>query len=100
MISQTNGINDFGLIDRTHQDESWIEKYDDKTKHLEMDSDAIVKEYKKRYVNGRGWVYTYWKANKVNLQKKKVAQVLFKIKKGQLLFPLLTKTLSKIGVFC
>ena len=59
LISQTNEINDFGLIDRTHQDESWIEKYDDKTKHIKMDSDAIVKEYKKRYVNGRGRLDTY-----------------------------------------
>lgn len=50
LIEQANEINDFGLVDRTHQDESWSSKYQEGVSHIKMDSDAIIKEYAEKYV--------------------------------------------------
>jgi hypothetical protein len=50
LIEQTNEINDFGLVERTHQDKVWSDNYKDGQKHISIDSDSIIREYRERYV--------------------------------------------------
>lgn len=50
IASQTNNIDDFSLVDRTHQDNVWLNKYKEGERHIQMDNDEIVQEYIKRYV--------------------------------------------------
>lgn len=50
LIKQTNEINDFGLVERTHQDKVWSDNYKEGQRHISIDSDSIIKEYQKRYV--------------------------------------------------
>lgn len=52
LINQTNEINDFGLVDRTHQDRVWVNAYKPNEKHIKMSGDSIIEEYKERYVTG------------------------------------------------
>lgn len=50
IINQTNKINDFGLVDRTHQDNAWANKFQEGISHIKMDNSEIIKEYLERYV--------------------------------------------------
>lgn len=50
LIEQTNEINDFGLVERTHQDKVWSDNYKEGQKHIPIDSNSIIKEYQERYV--------------------------------------------------
>lgn len=47
LISQIDGVNDFGLVDRSHMDESWSNRYKEGTVHCPMDNEEIKEEYKK-----------------------------------------------------
>ncbi|ADH03105.1 gp24 [Brochothrix phage BL3] len=51
LIVQTNAINDFGLVDRTHQDDAWRERYVEGEIHIKMDADEIIDEYLEKYVS-------------------------------------------------
>lgn len=50
LITQMNEVNDFGLVERTHQDTSWSNVYRVDEKHIKMDNDKIVEEYIEKYV--------------------------------------------------
>lgn len=50
IIKQTNGIDDFSLVDRTHQDKCWMDHYKEGCNHIPMDNGEIINEYYKRYV--------------------------------------------------
>ncbi|MDT2904151.1 type II toxin-antitoxin system antitoxin SocA domain-containing protein [Lactococcus lactis] len=50
LITQMNEVNDFGLVERTHQDTSWSNVYRVGEKHIKMDNDKIVEEYIEKYV--------------------------------------------------
>jgi len=47
LFGQIDGVSDFGLVDRSHIDESWSHAYE---KKVSMDNDSIVKEYIEKYV--------------------------------------------------
>lgn len=48
LIRNTSEVSDFGLVERSHEDEEWQEKV---KKQETMDNDNIIKEYKE-VVNG------------------------------------------------
>lgn len=50
IIKQTNGIDDFSLVDRTHQDKCWMDRYKEGLSHIPMDNAEIIKEYNERYI--------------------------------------------------
>lgn len=50
IVRQTNSIDDFSLVDRTHQDEAWLKVYKEGEKHIKMDNNTIINEYISRYV--------------------------------------------------
>lgn len=50
LITQMNEVNDFGLVERTHQDTSWSNVYRAGENHIKMDNDKIVEEYIEKYV--------------------------------------------------
>lgn len=50
IVSQTEQIDDFSLVDRTHQDKSWHTVYKEGQKHIPMDNDSIIQEYIDEYV--------------------------------------------------
>lgn len=50
IVAQINGIDDFSLVDRTHQDESWLKVYNPEDSHIKMDNDTIIREYVEKYV--------------------------------------------------
>ena len=50
IVSQAKQIDDFSLVERTHQDKSWREVYKEGQKHIPMNKDAIIKEYIQEYV--------------------------------------------------
>lgn len=49
LLSQINKVNDFGLVNRSHEDESWSKpfKRDHRQHHAHMDPAEIRKEYAK-----------------------------------------------------
>lgn len=49
-MEQTNQIDDFSLVDRTHQDNVWLDVYKEGENHIPMDNKEIIQEYIKRYV--------------------------------------------------
>lgn len=50
ICNQTNGMDDFSLVDRTHQDNCWLDVYQEETQHIKMDNETIIEEYKELYV--------------------------------------------------
>lgn len=50
LVSQTDEIDDFSLVDRTHQDNVWLDNYKEGERYIVMSNDDIVAEYKERYV--------------------------------------------------
>lgn len=50
LVSQTDEIDDFSLVDRTHQDNVWLDNYQEGKRYIEMSNEDIVAEYKERYV--------------------------------------------------
>lgn len=46
---QTDQIDDFSLVDLTHQDRSWSNVYVEGENHIEMSNDEIINEYIERY---------------------------------------------------
>lgn len=50
IVAQTNIIDDFSLVDRTHQDDSWLDAYKPGILHMPMDNSSIVSEYAEKYV--------------------------------------------------
>lgn len=50
IVEQTNQIDDFSLVDRTHQDNVWLDVYKEGEKHIPMDNKEIIQEYIERYV--------------------------------------------------
>ncbi|MGT2744924.1 Panacea domain-containing protein [Streptococcus phocae subsp. phocae] len=50
IVEQTNQIDDFSLVDRTHQDDVWLDVYKDGENHITMDNKKIIQEYIERYV--------------------------------------------------
>ena len=51
IITDTEELSDFKLVEMSHQDDAWRDKYDEKEEYhnLIMDSNQIVRDYK-RYV--------------------------------------------------
>lgn len=50
IIEQTNEIDDFSLVDRTHQDLIWLNNYQEGVNHIKMNGTDIIQEYVDRYV--------------------------------------------------
>lgn len=50
IVEQTNQIDDFSLVDRTHQDNVWLDVYKEGENHIPMDNKEIIQEYIERYV--------------------------------------------------
>ena len=44
IVDQTNSMDDFSLVELTHQDDAWFDVYDG-SKYIKMDREAIVGEY-------------------------------------------------------
>lgn len=51
LISQFNGIDDWSLVARTHQDKSWSSKYVEGQNHIPMDQVMIREEYFQKLKN-------------------------------------------------
>lgn len=49
LLSEINDINDFGLVELTHQDHSWRDVYKPGELFTEMDSESIKNEYINRF---------------------------------------------------
>lgn len=49
LFGQINSVSDFSLVDRSHEDISWQNAYNDGKSTL-IDNDALVREYKEDYV--------------------------------------------------
>lgn len=45
MISQVNSVNDFGLVNRSHEDSAWKDVWDGHSPHIQMDPQKIKKDY-------------------------------------------------------
>ena len=41
-----NGISSFGLVNRSHNDKAWRDKYNNKSEHISMNNKDIIDEYK------------------------------------------------------
>lgn len=50
LLKQIDEMSDFGLVDRTHQDESWKKVYREGEHHIPMSNESIIKEYRENYV--------------------------------------------------
>lgn len=50
LFMQIDAISDFGLVDRTHQDEAWKSVYDPERQTAEINNEELVKEYLEKYV--------------------------------------------------
>lgn len=50
IISQTTSVDDFTLVDRTHEDKAWKNVYEEGKLHLKMDPTEIINEYSEDYV--------------------------------------------------
>lgn len=50
IVEQTNQIDDFSLVDRTHQDNVWLDVYKEGESHIPMENEKIIQEYIDRYV--------------------------------------------------
>ena len=50
IVSQTKQIDDFSLVDRTHQDKAWQTVYTEGQNHIPMDNNSIIQEYIDEYV--------------------------------------------------
>lgn len=46
MVNQINGISSFGLVNRSHNDKAWRDKYNNKSEHISMNNKDIIDEYK------------------------------------------------------
>lgn len=51
IIEQINEMSDFTLVDRTHQDSSWINRYEPGQYRTKMNNEEIIKEYIEEYVS-------------------------------------------------
>lgn len=49
LFEQINSVSDFSLVDRSHEDLVWKAAYD-KGKSTVMDNEAIIREYREKYV--------------------------------------------------
>jgi uncharacterized phage-associated protein len=47
LFEQINSVSDFGLVDRSHEDEVWKEAY---SKGTSINKDDLIEEYTRRYV--------------------------------------------------
>lgn len=45
LLSQINEVNDFGLVERSHQDSAWKNTYKEGEKHCRMSNDEIKEDY-------------------------------------------------------
>ena len=45
LLEDINGINDFGLVERTHQDHAWKDVYKEGETGIKMDASKIKSEY-------------------------------------------------------
>lgn len=50
LLAQINKVNDFGLVERSHQDSAWRNAYKEGQRHCKMDADEIKRDYV-NYVN-------------------------------------------------
>lgn len=52
IISQTNEVDDFTLVDRTHEDECWSKPFKENSgaPHIKMNPDEIIEEYITKHV--------------------------------------------------
>lgn len=50
LLAQINKVNDFGLVERSHQDSAWRNAYKEGQKHCKMNNDEIKRDYV-NYVN-------------------------------------------------
>lgn len=52
IIQQTDEVDDFTLVDRTHEDDAWSKPYEENNgeNHIQMDPQKIVDEYVEKYV--------------------------------------------------
>ncbi|WP_338126421.1 type II toxin-antitoxin system antitoxin SocA domain-containing protein [Secundilactobacillus kimchicus] len=45
LLSQINNVDDFGLVERSHEDNAWKHAYKESEKHCHMDNEEIKKDY-------------------------------------------------------
>lgn len=45
IIDQVNDINDFGLVERSHQDDAWADKFKEGEYHICMSNEQIKQDY-------------------------------------------------------
>lgn len=50
LVSQTDKIDDFSLVDRTYQDNVWLDNYREGEQYIEIKNEEIIKEYQERYI--------------------------------------------------
>lgn len=50
IVRQTDNIDDFSLVDRTHQDDVWFDHYNSNIIPAQMNNIGIVTEYRERYL--------------------------------------------------
>jgi len=45
LISQIDSVNDFGLVNRSHEDKAYQEAYEENTEHIPMNPEFIKRDY-------------------------------------------------------
>lgn len=50
ITDQTDEIDDFSLVDRTHQDDVWFDNYKPGIPYIDIKNEDIINEYRKRYI--------------------------------------------------
>lgn len=50
LFEQIKSVSDFSLVDRSHEDEVWIDAYNSGVNNKTLDNDELIKEYKEKYL--------------------------------------------------
>lgn len=50
LFAQINKVSDFSLVDRSHEDKSWKEPFEEHGNSASIDHQFIIREYKEKYV--------------------------------------------------
>lgn len=51
LFEQINSVSDFSLVDRSHEDEAWIDAYNSGATTKIMNNNDLIEEYKRKYLH-------------------------------------------------
>lgn len=50
LFEQINSVSDFSLVDRSHEDEAWVNAYNSDNDNKKLNNNDLIKEYKEKYL--------------------------------------------------